>query len=53
MGKTSLYDVQYVYRLVVGNDNPERQPDEEKYKKQIQQLNRCLSETPKGRIIGQ
>ena len=53
MGKTSLYDVQYVYRLVVGNDNPERQPDEEKYKKQIQQRNRCLSETPKGRIIGQ
>lgn len=53
MGKSSLYDVQYVYRLVVGNDNPEHQPDEEKYKKQIQQLNRCLSETPKGRIIGQ
>lgn len=46
-------DITYVHRIVVGNDNPEQQPDEEKYKKQIALLNRCLSESPKGKIIGQ
>lgn len=51
--KNSLYDVSYVYRLVLGNDNPEQQPDEEKYKKQLSVLNRCLSSSPKGKIIGQ
>lgn len=46
-------DITYVHRIVVGNDNPEQQPDEEKYKRQIALLNRCLSESPKGKIIGQ
>lgn len=49
----SLYDMNYVHRLVLGNDNPEAQPDEQKYKKQLKLLNRCLSDTPKGKIIGQ
>ena len=49
----SLTDIRYVKRVVVGNDNPETQPDEEKYKKQMVYLNRCLNEYPKGKIIGQ
>jgi len=49
----SLTDLRYVKRVVVGNDNPETQPDEEKYKKQMEYLNRSLNEYPKGKIIGQ
>ena len=46
-------DVTYVHRIVVGNENPEQPNDEEKYKQQMELLNRCLSESPKGKIIGQ
>ncbi len=49
----SYTDVKYVHRVVVGNDNPEQQPDEEKYNKQLEFLNRCLNDFPKGKIIGQ
>jgi len=51
--QNSLYDVSYVHRLVLGNENPEQQPDEEKFKKQMNVLNRCLSSSPKGKIIAQ
>lgn len=50
---SSLYDVQYVHRIILGNDDPEVQPNEEKYKKQVKMLNRCLNSVPKGKIIGQ
>ena len=50
---TSNMDITYVHRVIVGNDNPEEQNDEEKYKNQLALLNRCLSESPKGKIIGQ
>lgn len=54
MAKTfSMTDVTYVKRLVVGNDNPEATPDEAKYEKQLELLNRCLTDAPKGKIIGQ
>ena len=49
----SLYDVGYVYRLVLGNNNPEMQPNEELYEKQSALLNKCLTSSPKGKIIGQ
>lgn len=49
----SLTDIGYVHRVVVGNDDPETQPDEEKYRRQEAYLNRCLREYPRGRIIGQ
>lgn len=49
----SLTDIGYVHRIVVGNDDPETQPNEEKYKQQEAYLNRCLSDYPKGKIIGQ
>lgn len=49
----SLSNIGYLKRVVVGNDNPEAAPDEEKYKEQLAFLNRCLSDSPKGRIVGQ
>lgn len=49
----SLCDVGYVYRLVVGNSNPECEPDEERHHKQVELLNKCLSSVPKGKIIAQ
>lgn len=49
----SLTDIGYVHRVVVGNDDPETQPNEEKYKQQEAYLNRCLSDYPRGKIIGQ
>lgn len=52
-GAFSLADVKYVKRVIVGNDNPEAAPDEEKYERQLEFLNKCLRETPKGRIVGQ
>lgn len=47
-----LTDVGYVKRIVVGRDNPERVHSEEEVQKAADLLNRCLSETPKGKIIG-
>lgn len=49
----ALADIGYVHRVIVGNDDPETQPDEEKYQRQLAFLNRCLTESPKGKIIGQ
>ena len=49
----SLTDVGYVKRVVVGNDNPETAPDEKKYERQMELLNRCLKDSPKGKIVGQ
>ena len=49
----ALADIGYVQRVIVGNDDPEMQPDEEKYQRQLAFLNRCLEEYPRGRIIGQ
>lgn len=44
----SMTDVGFVKRVVVGNDNPESAPDENKYQEQLAYLNRCLSESPIG-----
>lgn len=48
----SLSDLGYVHRVIVGCNNPELMVDEEKTKKQIHEVNRCLTEYPKGKIIG-
>ena len=47
-----LSDVHYVKRIVVGTDDPAhiKKPDEIQDAQAL--LNRCLSETPKGTIIG-
>ena len=47
-----LTDVGYVKRIVVGRDDPERVHSEEEVQQAADLLNRCLSETPKGKIIG-
>lgn len=48
-----LSDIGYVKRVVIGNCDPERMLPEEELEKQQELLNRCLSGTPRGRIVGQ
>ncbi|MGE5476998.1 MAG: hypothetical protein ACM3Q1_10115 [Bacteroidales bacterium] len=47
-----LTDVGYVKRIVVGSTNPEKLVPDEQVAEQAALLNRCLSEAPRGRIIG-
>jgi len=47
-----LTDVSYVKRIVVGNTDPERMHSEDEIQAAAELLNRCLNDTPKGRIIG-
>lgn len=47
-----LTDVGYVKRVTVGSANPEKLASEEQIQKAADLLNRCLTDTPKGRIIG-
>ena len=48
-----LTDIGYVKRIVVGNCDPEHMLADEELEKQQAVLNRCLTESPRGRIIGQ
>jgi len=47
-----LTDVGYVKRIVVGSTDPEKLVSEDVVKAEAALLNRCLTETPKGKIIG-
>lgn len=47
-----LTDVAYVKRIVVGSSNPADLQSEAKIEEALALLNRCLTETPKGKIIG-
>ena len=47
-----ISSVGYVKRIVIGNNNQEKATDERTIQKQIDLLNRCLTEYPKGKIIG-
>lgn len=47
-----LSDVSYVKRIVVGSNNPANLQSDEQVAKAMALLNRCLTETPKGRIVG-
>lgn len=47
-----LTDVGFVKRIVVGNTDPEQLLSEEEIRKASDLLNRCLSESPRGRIVG-
>ena len=47
-----LSSVGYVKRIIIGNNNPEKPTDEVAIQKQMDLLNRCLTEYPKGKIIG-
>ena len=47
-----LSEVGHIERVVVGSKNPEKLNSEEEIQAAADFLNRCLSETPKGKIVG-
>lgn len=47
-----LADVRFIKRIVVGSNDPERMKTEEEVNQAVALLNRCLTDTPKGTIIG-
>lgn len=47
-----LTEVSYVKRIVVGSNDPESMRSENEIEEAAKLLNRCLSDTPKGKIIG-
>ena len=47
-----LSDVRFVKRILVGNDNPEQLHTEADIQQSMDLLNRCLTDTPKGTIVG-
>lgn len=47
-----LSDVGYVKRIIVGSTDPEKLTSQALIQEQNALLNRCLSEMPKGRIVG-
>ncbi|NID16099.1 hypothetical protein [Luteibacter yeojuensis] len=47
-----LTDVKYVKRIVVGSNNPAQMSTEEQVDEARALLNRCLSDSPKGKIVG-
>lgn len=47
-----IADVRFLKRVVVGNTDPANMRDESVIQKQMDYLNRCLSENPKGCIVG-
>ena len=47
-----LSDVTFVKRIVVGSNNPADLQSEEQVSTAMALLNRCMTETPKGKIIG-
>lgn len=54
-GQANTFDITevgHIERVVVGTTTPDQIPSEEDNKKQMAFVNRCLSDFPKGRIIG-
>ncbi|MGD8909953.1 MAG: hypothetical protein PVI92_11470 [Chromatiales bacterium] len=47
-----IADVRFIKRIVIGSDNPERMKTEEEINEAVALLNRCLTDLPKGTIIG-
>lgn len=47
-----LTEVTFVKRIIVGNDNPEKMRSESEVQEALDLLNRCLTDTPKGTVIG-
>jgi hypothetical protein len=47
-----IADVRFIKRIVVGSDNPERMKTDEEINEAVTLLNRCLTDNPKGTIIG-
>jgi len=47
-----LTDVKYVKRIVVGSNDPAQMSTDAQVEQARALLNRCLNESPKGKIIG-
>jgi hypothetical protein len=47
-----ISDVGYVKRIVIGSSNPSDLESETKIAEALALLNRCLSEVPKGKLLG-
>lgn len=47
-----LTEVTFVKRIIVGNDNPEKMRSESEVQEALDLLNRCLTDTPRGTVIG-
>lgn len=47
-----MEDIRYVHKVTVGSINPNATLTEEKHNAQVDLLNKCLNEFPKGKIIG-
>ncbi|MET0618044.1 MAG: hypothetical protein ABWZ54_09730 [Luteibacter sp.] len=47
-----LTDVKFVKRIVVGSDNPSQMATETQVEEARALLNRCLNESPRGKIVG-
>ncbi|MFZ2525853.1 MAG: hypothetical protein WAW87_11150 [Candidatus Ferrigenium altingense] len=47
-----ISEVGYVKRVVIGSNNPTNMQSEEQVAASMNLLNRCLTDTPKGRILG-
>jgi len=50
--KTELTDIHYVKLVPVGSVNPNKPLSDESRMQQVELLNRCLSDYPKGIILG-
>lgn len=47
-----LSSIRFIKRVVVGSKDPSIPYDENEIEKAQEYVNRCLNETPKGRIVG-
>lgn len=47
-----LTNIRFVKRIVVGNDNPQNMRTEAEVQEAMELVNKCLSGTPRGFIIG-
>ena len=47
-----LTDVKFVKRVVVGSDNPNQMQTDEQVRRAEALLNRCLTDSPRGTIVG-
>ncbi len=48
----ALEDVRFIKKITVGSTNPNLQATDAERERQVSELNRCLNEVPRGRIIG-
>ncbi len=47
-----ISDVGYIKRIVIGSNNPANLESETQIAEAMELLNRCLTEVPKGKILG-